>query len=1107
MRKLLSKFKVLVPAIVCLLALTMVLFTGCGEDTPQPHVHNLQKVDGTAATCTTTGVKEHWHCEGCDKDFLLESGGDEVSAADLVIAIDPLAHDYDFANTAFDFALKAGSTDEYVCTATTTCRHNAEHKFTVDAVSVSCNVTPATCENAGQKLFSATFENTEYGTNGVVTKTEVIDALGHNYGSLVAEEPATCTTDGTKEHYTCSNCHKNFDKDHKEIANLVIPARHDLSYNAQVNPSCSAEGTKEHWHCSVCNKNFGNAQGTTELTDISIAKISHSFPSDSSEYKYDYDSKTYYKECRRCGAKDTATAQQAGSEQYPFLANDEASLMAAIAEGGHVKLANNIVVSGVIRVTKDIVVDLDHKTISYTQIEADNNEDKTARKNYCIFGVTAGEACFINGTIEYKVQEGLANAEQGRVISVENDAQLALSNMTITSDKRGICVFDNTKTLITSSTITSTEETLSSNNVWGPSAEGNCTLKVVGCTITSTDLTAMFIPSYVEVSIESSTIKGKTSAVYMMMGSLTVDAQSGLECTATSFTARTTDIIGKSGPGENGYDGATIVIRSNYYYDKTCKSNKLALNIANWNNVRSASNVKVAVYNWTIDSSFISAAKEAGNTVTDQMVEIAGKLSPQSSYAKFFAYNGTEIEQMKVFTYTSVEEDGEVTKPHVMKILATKMTFSGTPAGAETYTFVVAGFTNGELEEVSNGMAVQIGEVIKAQIGTGDDAFLMQFRLKDDQGNLAAVIDGCNMTDVKTIMFCDDGICIIRDATAATEEEMFATYNYTKNEAGEYVVYINDTTKTFKLLGDGAMVACTIDRSDRFEQFDSVNAAIKASNDGDTIVLSSDIVLDNYIGYVNTDNPNKKITLDLNGMEISCKEGVTAMFGIVGGEITITNGKIIGKTNVLNNCIEIVGNNYHTKVVLTETLTVESSGSCVCIYGQYAELETEACLTSTSERFCAITGSGDTGDNVKSVKILGGEITSSYTPAVYIPNGGAWEISGGRIEGTTAVYVKSGTVKISGDVELIATSVKKDFQHKDSGCEDTGEALVIEACGYPGGDPVVTINGGRFYVKADETSEESAAHIGIYNYNGHTVSFTNNVDKEAWTINNQTIAK
>lgn len=813
MKKLLSKFKVLVPALVCLLALTMVLFTGCKEDVPS-HTHSMTHVEGTAATCTTTGVKEHYHCKLCEKDFLTEEGTEEASAESLILAIDPENHDFVMANTQFVFA--KNEQGEWTCTATTECSRNKEHKLVKTATKVAENETKeATCEKAGSKTLTATFEDKVYGEQGVVVKTEPISALGHNYGSLVAEVPATCTTNGTKEHYTCSVCHKNFDKNHKEIGNITLPAKHDLSYHAKQDPTCTATGNIEYWSCSVCGKNFSNATGTTEAENVTLDMIAHKYTNADGQtnYVYDYENARYVAACTRCNHQDETQTKTAGTEQYPYLANDEATFAAVITKGGYIKLAQDISVAGKIDIKKNVVIDLNGKKVSYLQTAADNHNDKTAtRKNYCVFGVSAGEATIKNGTIEYTVQEGLSEVGQGRAVMAENTTKLTLTNVTITSDFRGIDLFDNSKTIISNCTITTKCESVGGNNLWGPSQEGNLTVTIENSTITSENETALFVPSYMIVNItNNSTLTGNTSAIYAMMGEISVDSTSTLHASATSFDVRTIANVGETGPNEAPKDGAALVIRSNYYYDKTAKSNKLTLNIADWSKVTSASGVKAAVYNWTEKSSYIAEAEKVAELIiTDQFLEVVAKLADKEG-VKFYEFNGTEIKEMSVYTYSYVEQaegtsqTGETTqteeKTYLMKIVATtkEIDMGGTQAEGmpKAYLFYTAGYEDGELQETSTGTYMTMdkdGKLIYVCVN-GEEAMPLTFKVNQD--NVLSLALYANRSENEAwFLFQDMKFGIF---TRSAEGNTFAEYDCTISENTVTVTISEGTTRTFTI--------------------------------------------------------------------------------------------------------------------------------------------------------------------------------------------------------------------------------------------------------------------------------------------------------------------
>ena len=108
------------------------------------------------------------------------------------------------------------------------------------------------------------------------TEQEAIKSTGHNYGAFLPEVPATCEKEGTKGHYECSACHKNFDNEKHELSALTI-AKTDHAYgewNAEVSATCTANGVKGHYECSVCNKYFNKEN--KEIADTVIPKT-HSF--------------------------------------------------------------------------------------------------------------------------------------------------------------------------------------------------------------------------------------------------------------------------------------------------------------------------------------------------------------------------------------------------------------------------------------------------------------------------------------------------------------------------------------------------------------------------------------------------------------------------------------------------------------------------------------------------------------------------------------------------------------------------------------------------------------------------------------------------------------
>ena len=232
-----------------------------------PKAHSMTHVDAVPGTCKDNGTKEHWHCSKCNKDFA-EKTGDTV-LTDLSTPKDPTNH--------------AGGTEVRNASEATCVKPG----YTGDTYCLGCNA----------KLTSGTETHKDHST------------------TYVAAVPATCKDTGTKEHWHCASCNKNFaDKDGatvltdlttaKDPANhaggtevrnaseatcanpsytgdtyclgcntklatgTVIPAGHKLNRVEGVAATCKATGTAEHWHCTVCNENFSDANGENPLSDL-----------------------------------------------------------------------------------------------------------------------------------------------------------------------------------------------------------------------------------------------------------------------------------------------------------------------------------------------------------------------------------------------------------------------------------------------------------------------------------------------------------------------------------------------------------------------------------------------------------------------------------------------------------------------------------------------------------------------------------------------------------------------------------------------------------------------------------------------------------------------
>lgn len=294
-----------------------------GGVTPPAHTHDLKKVPAKDATCTEAGNKEYWECKTCGNfywdadgkneitnknDVIVEAGhkyGDliaEVSATcgkngvkahyecsvchknfdtnfdeltDLVIPAtgkhiwELVEKEVENATTHTkeckvcgmteeethdkwpgDYPIEWTSNDDYHWHqfACGTIMNKAAHTWDAGVVT-----TPATCTKAGVKTFTC--------TECQATKTEPIDATGHSYET-------TWTTDGTSHWHKCANCDEITDKaDHIFDTNncakdrtctecgYVKPAgQHSWNDGEVTTPAtCTTDGVKT-FTCKVCQE-------------------------------------------------------------------------------------------------------------------------------------------------------------------------------------------------------------------------------------------------------------------------------------------------------------------------------------------------------------------------------------------------------------------------------------------------------------------------------------------------------------------------------------------------------------------------------------------------------------------------------------------------------------------------------------------------------------------------------------------------------------------------------------------------------------------------------------------------------------------------------------
>lgn len=188
---------------------------------PMIHVHDLERTEAKAATCTEEGNIEYWTCSVCNKTFSDSEGNTEVD--DVTIAIDPDAHDWnEWETTKNATCTEEGSKER-------TCKIDSNHKETETIAKVPHTLTKteakdATCTEEGNTAYYTCSECNKYfedetGSVEIALEDTVIEELGHNWDEGTITTPKTCTTDGVKT-YTCT-------RDSSHTKTETIPAGHE----------------------------------------------------------------------------------------------------------------------------------------------------------------------------------------------------------------------------------------------------------------------------------------------------------------------------------------------------------------------------------------------------------------------------------------------------------------------------------------------------------------------------------------------------------------------------------------------------------------------------------------------------------------------------------------------------------------------------------------------------------------------------------------------------------------------------------------------------------------------------------------------------------------
>lgn len=212
--------------------------TVCGYtiNPPLGHVcqNHLQKVNATAATCTTEGHKAYYRCS-CGMLFSDAAAQHETTVAEITIP----ATGHSYSTPAYTW-----SEDNLTCTAVRTCEICRDQESETETAVTT--VTPKDgCKSPETTLYTVTFAGSAFAaqTKAVVTK----EADAHTPSEWIVDKKATAAEAGSR-HQECTECGtvlktETIAKLTDSKANINPSGKNDADKNAGEKSASSVPGT------------------------------------------------------------------------------------------------------------------------------------------------------------------------------------------------------------------------------------------------------------------------------------------------------------------------------------------------------------------------------------------------------------------------------------------------------------------------------------------------------------------------------------------------------------------------------------------------------------------------------------------------------------------------------------------------------------------------------------------------------------------------------------------------------------------------------------------------------------------------------------------------
>ena len=112
--------------------------------------------------------------------------------------------------------------------------------------------------------------------------------VNHSYQDEITEP--TCTEGGYTTH-TCTECSD------VTIDTYTPAAGHQLTPVANQAATCTTDGHVAHYHCAVCHKNYEDSEATIEISDVVLPLLGHSWTNKTYDWNDDYTIVTAHAVC------------------------------------------------------------------------------------------------------------------------------------------------------------------------------------------------------------------------------------------------------------------------------------------------------------------------------------------------------------------------------------------------------------------------------------------------------------------------------------------------------------------------------------------------------------------------------------------------------------------------------------------------------------------------------------------------------------------------------------------------------------------------------------------------------------------------------------------